>query len=56
MVDADASKLTAEAMDMQYGQGFVKNAKVIGSSGKEIGSNKYMIYHCEFCQEKKLMS
>ena len=56
MVDADASKLTAEAMDMQYGQGFVKNAKVVGSSGKEIANDKYMIYDCEFCQLKILMS
>ena len=33
IVDSDATKLTAEAMDMQYGQGFVKNSRVVGSPG-----------------------
>jgi len=43
MVDADASKLTAEAMDMQYGQGFVKNAKVIGSSDVAVTANSRLV-------------
>jgi len=43
IVDADASKLTAEAMDMQYGQGFVKNAKVVGSSDVAVTANSRLV-------------
>jgi len=43
LVDSDASKLTAEAMDMQYGQGFVHNAKVVGSSDVAVTANSRLV-------------
>jgi len=43
IVDSDASKLTAEAMDMQYGQGFVHNAKVVGSSDVAVTANSRLV-------------
>jgi len=43
IVDSDATKLTAEAMDMQYGQGFVKNSKVVGSPDVAVTANSRLV-------------
>jgi len=43
IVDSDASKLTVEAMDMQFGQGFVKNSKVVGSSDVAVTGNSRLV-------------
>jgi len=43
IVDSDATKLSAEAMDMQYGQGFVKNSKVVGSSDIAVTANSRLV-------------
>jgi len=43
IVDSDASKLTVEAMDMQFGQGFVKNSKVVGSSDVAVTANSRLV-------------
>lgn len=43
IVDSDATKLSAEAMDMQYGQGFVKNSRVIGSSDVAVTANSRLV-------------
>jgi len=43
IVDSDATKLTAEAMDMQYGQGFVKNSRVVGSPDAAVTANSRLV-------------
>jgi len=43
MVDSDAAKLAADAMDMQYGSGFVKSTKVVGSADVAITANSRLV-------------
>jgi len=43
LVDKDDAKLKAEAMDMQYGMGFVKNSKVVASTDVAVTANSRLV-------------